>query len=328
MVAEYPSSSLGDEALYSVVQMAREDGDRRRITEAVNAYLDACPDGPHAPEVKALLRKRAPAAPVPSPPPPGLARVFDLRSWTGDSSTRVVIDLERKVSLASDRIADPDRLWIDLAGTRLHPNLKARSFPVSDGLLEQIRIAQNRDDVVRVVLDFKDVKEHSVFFLENPTRLIIDVKGTALPGPVVAQKDPPPVEAAPDVDALPTRRMNGMLPADGRTAALPPQPPPTPIALGPFEPARLERASARHGDRAPPQHAPHGPRASRGQPRRHLQPRPPARAGRPPHRHRRRPRRPRPRDHRRERASRRRTSSSTSPCASSAWCDPSSAPRS
>ena len=264
VVAEYPSSSLGDEALYAVVQMAREDGDRRRITEAVNAYLDACPDGPHASEVKALLRKRAPAAPVPSPPPPGLARVFDMRSWTSDSSTRVVIDLERKVPLTSDRIADPDRLWIDLAGTRLHPNLKARSFPVSDGLLEQIRIAQNRDDVVRVVLDFKDVKDHNVFFLEDPTRLIIDVRGVSQPGPPVAQKDPAARDVPPDpspqapsapsatpasppapapahrpdasVDPLPTRRVNGMLPAEGRTAALPPQPPPTPIALGPFEP--------------------------------------------------------------------------------------------
>ena len=295
VVAEYPSSSLGDEALYAVVQMAREDGDRRRITEAVNAYLDACPDGPHATEVKALLRKRAPAAPVPSPPPPGLARVFDLRSWTGDSSTRVVIDLERKVSLTYDRIADPDRLWIDLAGTHLHPNLKARSFPVSDGLLEQIRIAQNRDDVVRVVLDFKDVKEHNVFFLENPTRLIIDVRGVSRPGPQVAQRDPaaqdlaqgasppapitpsatpaspaspaPTPRAEPHVDSLPTRRVNGMLPPEGgRTGALPPQPPPTPIALGPFEPpasSAPSRDTAAARRRAPTTVAPEPPDVNR-----------------------------------------------------------------
>jgi N-acetylmuramoyl-L-alanine amidase len=275
VVAEYPSSSLGEEALYSVVQMAREDGDRRRVTEAVNAYLDASPDGPHVAEVKALLRQRAPAAPVPSPPPPGLARVFDLRSWTGDSSTRVVIDLERKVPITSDRIADPDRLWIDLAGARLHPNLKARSFPVADGLLEQIRIAQNKDDVVRIVLDFKDVKEHNVFYLEGPTRLIIDVRGVSKPGVAMAQSTPidlPPSVASPplalppssppspspmpasaprpsptpastpppaaaSVDSLPTRRVNGMVPAEGRTSALPAQPAPVPIALGPFEPA-------------------------------------------------------------------------------------------
>jgi N-acetylmuramoyl-L-alanine amidase len=284
VVAEYPSSSLGEEALYAVVQMMREDGDRRRVTEAVNAYLDASPDGPHAGEVKALLRQRAPAAPVPSPPPPGLARIFDLRSWTGDSSTRVVIDLERKVPITSDRIKDPDRLWVDLAGARLHPNLKARSFPVADGLLEQIRIAQNRDDVVRIVLDFKDVKEHNVFYLEDPTRLIIDVRGVSQPGAVVAQTTPidlPPAAAsapppsaprpappAPgptpaatspavsaskpvsdgasrgdvSVDPLPTRRVNGMVPAEGRIGALPPQPAPVPIALGPFEPGPADRA--------------------------------------------------------------------------------------
>ena len=34
---------------------------------------------------------------------------------------------------------------------------------------------------MRVVLDFKDVKEHSVFYMPNPTRLVIDVKGTAAP---------------------------------------------------------------------------------------------------------------------------------------------------
>jgi len=190
LVAEYPSSSLGDDALFDVVQIVREEGDRRHIAEAANAYLEANPEGRRAREVKALLRKRAPTAPVPSPPPPGLARVFDLRAWSGDSSTRVVIDLERKVKLTYDRIASPDRLWVDLEGTRLHPNLTARSFPVADGLLEQIRIAQNKDDVVRVVLDFKDVRDHSVFYLD-PTRLVIDVRGESRPGPAVADASRP-----------------------------------------------------------------------------------------------------------------------------------------
>ncbi len=247
VVAEYPSSSLGDDALWEVVRITREDGDRRRLTEAANAYLEACPHGPHASEVRTLLRKRAPTAPVPSPPPPGLARVFDLRSWSGESSTRVVIDLERKVRLQSDRVADPDRLWIDLVGTRLHPNLKTRSFPVADGLLEQIRIAQNRDDVVRVVLDFKDVRDHNVFYLENPTRLIVDVRGVAKPPAAVAERGVPSPEpgrpAEPSVDPLPTRRVNGMVPPEGRTAALPPQAPPTPIVLGPVEPPGSERGA-------------------------------------------------------------------------------------
>ena len=74
-----------------------------------------------------------------------------------------MVDVERKVERPVDRVCGPDRLWVDLVGTRLHPNLARRTFPVGDGLLEQVRIAQNRDDAVRVVLDFKDVWEHPVF---------------------------------------------------------------------------------------------------------------------------------------------------------------------
>ena len=183
LVAEYPSSRLGDDALWAAVEIAREAGDRRRLAESARAYLDTYPEGQRASQVKKLLREREPSTPLPSPPPPGLARVFDLRAWSGDSSTRVVIDVERKVELQSDRAANPDRLWVDLLGTRLHPNLARRVFPVGDGLLEQVRIAQNKDDVVRVVLDFKDVWEHQVFFLDNPTRLVIDVRGQAAPPP-------------------------------------------------------------------------------------------------------------------------------------------------
>jgi N-acetylmuramoyl-L-alanine amidase len=186
LVAEYPSSSLGETALHTVVEIAREAGDDKRLAEAVRAYLAAFPDSTRASAVKAHLKKKSPvqAAALPTPPPPGLVQLFNLRFWSGDSSTRVVIDLEKPVQIRYDRISGPDRLWVDLVGARLHPNLTHRSFPVGDGLLEQIRLGQNRDNVVRVVLDFKDVEDHSVFFLEDPTRLVVDVKGT--PRPAVA----------------------------------------------------------------------------------------------------------------------------------------------
>ena len=123
-------------------------------------------------------RGRVEEAALPSPPRPGLAQVFNLRFWSGESSTRVVLDVEKQVQIQQARITDPDRLWIDLDGTRLHPNLVDRSFPVGDGFLEKIRVAQRKDSVVRVVLDFKDVKDHTIFYLQNPTRLVVDVRGT------------------------------------------------------------------------------------------------------------------------------------------------------
>jgi N-acetylmuramoyl-L-alanine amidase len=206
LVAEYPSSSLGEQALFSVFEIASAGGDRKRLAEAARSYLNTFPDSRRARDVKAAVKRTAPekAAVLPTPPPPGLGQVFNLRFWSGDSSTRVVIDLEREVQLRQDRIAGPDRLWVDLIGTRLHPNLTDRSFPVGDGLLEKIRIGQNRADVVRIVLDFKDVKDHSVVYLKDPTRLLIDVRGA--PQPRIADTVRPVLPAVPALpDRVPTR---------------------------------------------------------------------------------------------------------------------------
>src|SRR6185503_18136468 len=87
LVAEYPSSRHGDDALFHVFEIAQSSGDRRRIADAGRRYLEAFPSGTRAVEVRAQLRQRAPAqaASLPQAPPPGLARVFNVRFWSGDS---------------------------------------------------------------------------------------------------------------------------------------------------------------------------------------------------------------------------------------------------
>jgi len=91
---EYPSSSLAEQALWKVVEIARAGSDQRRVGEAARAYLAAFPESARAAEVKQLVRKRAPAqaAALPKAPPPGLAQVFNLRFWSGEASTRIVLD--------------------------------------------------------------------------------------------------------------------------------------------------------------------------------------------------------------------------------------------
>jgi N-acetylmuramoyl-L-alanine amidase len=223
LVAEYPSSRLGEQALYSTFEIAQESGDRKRLSESGRAYLDAFPDAPRAAAVKALLRRKVPERPVPNAPPPGLAQVFDLRFWSGDESTRVVLDLEKKVEMKYDRVGNPDRLFVDLSRTRLHPNLTSRTFPVGDGLLAQVRVGQNKDDVVRVVLDFKEVYEYSVFYLEEDghTRLVIDVRGIS--GAPRATKQ---VAKAPERPAPENTTVSPAVPED----ELPPGPALAPVA--------------------------------------------------------------------------------------------------
>jgi N-acetylmuramoyl-L-alanine amidase len=272
LVAEYPASRKGEPALFAVFQIARGRGDRKRMAQAAEAYLQVYPDAARARDVKALMKKgaarAAPEAPLPSPPPPGLAQVFNLRFWSGESSTRVVLDVEKQVRYRWDRIADPDRLWIDLEGTRLHPNLAHRSFPVGDGLLEQVRVGQNRDDVVRVVLDFKNVKDHSIFYLENPLRLVVDVRGTPRPQMASAEKRPPPLSSVwtvhaprpspspsprsePGVDTIPTRRVDGITPPEPPPGPAARRPAPPPVMIEGTEPPKRSAAATRPSP-APP----------------------------------------------------------------------------
>src|SRR5262249_4308869 len=214
--------------------------------------------------------------------------------WSGESSTRVVLDVEKAVHYRYDRISDPDRLWIDLEGTRLHPNLVGRMFPVGDGLLEKIRIGQNKDSVVRLVLDFKDVKDHTIFYLENPTRLVVDVRGTPRPGAVIAARpgtsaspavatsaagtSPEPFDLPspePPVSKLPVRRVGRLdvppLPSPSpepasRRAPVFAGPPPSRRAAAAPPPVPCPRASAAPGrgpTRTEPETPPQAPQVNR-----------------------------------------------------------------
>ncbi len=199
---EYPSSSKAEPALWNVVEMARAGSDQKRVAEAARAYLAAFPESRGRPRSSGSCGSAPRPRPPPcrAPPPPGLARVFNLRFWSGETSTRIVLDLERQVTLKHDRIASPDRVYVDLQRARLHPSLTDRIFPVGDGLLSQIRVGQNRDDVVRVVLDFHSLRDYTVFYLDDPVRLVIDVHGQKAPAPAVAtapQPEPTPASRSP-----------------------------------------------------------------------------------------------------------------------------------
>jgi N-acetylmuramoyl-L-alanine amidase len=106
------------------------------------------------------------------------AMVTGIRHWSTATYTRVAIDLGDGVTYEAARVPNPDRIYFDLHGTRLAPELVGKSFAVTDdGFLKRIRAAQSGADTTRVVLDVNDVTEYSAFLLPNPYRLIIDIHG-------------------------------------------------------------------------------------------------------------------------------------------------------
>src|SRR6185437_13783675 len=90
----------------------------------------------------------------------------------------------------------PDRIFFDLEGTRLSSRVAGKINRVTDeGFLRQIHAIQLPGNVTRVILNVSDISQYYAFFLPNPARLIIDIRGGG-PGssPVkVARATPTPV---------------------------------------------------------------------------------------------------------------------------------------
>ena len=110
-------------------------------------------------------------------------RVTSIRHWSTPDYTRVAIDLEQDVRFASQRIDHPDRIFFDLYDTKLASTLVGKTFDVDDGFLKKIRVAQFKPGKTRVVLEVDDLSDYDAFLLPNPSRLIIDIRGTETPRP-------------------------------------------------------------------------------------------------------------------------------------------------
>ncbi len=124
--------------------------------------------------------------------PHRLPRLTGIRHWSTGDYTRVAIDLEQEVKYQAGRVPHPDRIFFDLYGTKLAPELVGKSFEVDAGFLHKIRVAQYKLGMARVVLDVDDVAEYSAFLLPNPYRLIIDIHGKLPPNKVASNKSPKP----------------------------------------------------------------------------------------------------------------------------------------
>lgn len=102
------------------------------------------------------------------------ARVSDIRYWSSSGQTRVVVDLSQPVEYTKSRLSNPDRLYFDLRNSQIAKEIKTK-LPVGDGILKSVRAGQYNPDTVRIVLDLETIEDFSVFILDDPTRLVIDV---------------------------------------------------------------------------------------------------------------------------------------------------------
>ena len=115
------------------------------------------------------------AAPVVNNPPPAsnlpALRRVDLRF--ADTNAQVALVLDQPIPYDAHRLDHPDRVYLDLHGARLAPELSGKTVFVQKGGLSDIRLAQSQPDTVRVVLDLEKRFDYSVEQQTQPATLLV-----------------------------------------------------------------------------------------------------------------------------------------------------------
>ena len=183
----YPRNSLAPEAKQALAELNQPKTTPKPVEEARS-------EKSNSPASDAIAAANPPVAPatgsattgsLTTPTPAslttkkksGLTLVTGIRHWSTPDYTRVAIDVDDEVKYEAGRVPNPDRIFFDLADTKLASVLVGKSFDVQDGFLKKIRVAQYQPGATRVVLEVADVSDYSAFLLPNPYRLIIDIHG-------------------------------------------------------------------------------------------------------------------------------------------------------
>ena len=142
------------------------------------------------------------------------AQILAVRVWPADDYTRVTLENDSNLKVTHFIVKDPERMVVDIEGIDLNPTLKGLVAKIqsNDPYIKQVRVGQNRPNVVRLVFDLKEEVKPQVFTLapvaEYQHRLIFDLYPVNPPDPIAAliekgewSRDPR-IESAPPLAAI------------------------------------------------------------------------------------------------------------------------------
>jgi hypothetical protein len=119
--------------------------------------------------------------------------VTQVRHWSLGNVTRVAVQTTGEFTFKFRRLSNPDRIYFDILRSRQRVSKgPVHVIEVNDGLVRQIRVAQNRRYTTRVVLDLVGKPEVSTSQLANPDRLIIEIRSKTKKQTQQARRLPPP----------------------------------------------------------------------------------------------------------------------------------------
>lgn len=118
-----------------------------------------------------------------SPAGQSTVEVYNLRSYTHPTHTRIVIDIGKLREFSSAELTDPDRIYVDVYQARLNPILHGKTFVARCDYIKEVRIAQKNTMTVRMVaeLDMGKIDRYQIFPLFDPFRIVLDIYPKEMP---------------------------------------------------------------------------------------------------------------------------------------------------
>ena len=127
-----------------------------------------------------------------APLPASAAQILAVRVWPAPDYTRVTLENDSNLKTEHFLLSDPPRMVVDIDGLGLNSTLKSLVAKIesNDPYIKQVRVGQNRPNVVRLVFDLKEEIKPEVFTLAPVAgyqhRLIFDLYPTRPVDPIAA----------------------------------------------------------------------------------------------------------------------------------------------
>jgi len=200
---EYPGSSWASQA-----------------AKQLTAFAQPAKPAPAKPAPAPGTPPATPATAAPSGPALPVATIRGVSRSDLPRGERLTIEVDREVVVTPERIANPERIFVDLKHTQFDQSVAAALERISGSQIANIRIGRQDAQTTRIVVTLSGSPRHSIFALYHPYRLVVDFETEGVV--------PPPTAAPPA--ALPPPSTAAALPApvkhDGPAPlGLPPAPP-------------------------------------------------------------------------------------------------------
>ncbi len=201
----FASHSWADDAHFHIARVyAFQLKDKKNATKHLHLLLENYPKGDMCLNAKELLhkleKKRVPhvsvkqkkktQSSISSPVQKNTSVLLDIRHWSSNDYTRVVLDLNQEVEFVH-HLLKPDpkitpnyRLVVDLKNANIGKKVEEEKR-VRDGVLRNIRVGQYRPHQARIVLDIENIRNARVFSLSDPFRIVLDIFSDKKAQPVV-----------------------------------------------------------------------------------------------------------------------------------------------